>query len=90
MNTLERTKRVVADCLGEDIGDIKPESRLMQDLGAQSLELLELAFLLEQEFGMPFEVDELIPDTRRHGRERLERLTVADIVAILDSKLGEK
>ena len=90
MNTLERTKRVVADCLGEDVGDIKPESRLMQDLGAQSLELLELAFLLEQEFGMPLEVDELIPDARRHGREMLERLTVADIVAILDGKLGDR
>jgi acyl carrier protein len=90
MNTLERTKRVVADCLGEDVGDIKPESRLMQDLGAQSLELLELAFLLEQEFGVPLEVDELIPDARQHGREMLERLTVADIVAILDGKLGDQ
>jgi len=88
MSTLERTKQVVADCLGEDVGEIRAESRLVPDLGAQSMELLELAFLLEREFGVPLEVEELIPDAREHGRALLERLTVADIAAVLDAKLA--
>lgn len=86
MSTLERTMRVVADCLGEDAGTVKPDSRLILDLGAGSLELLELAFLLEQEFGIPLDVDELIPDVRQQGRAALERLTVADIAAVLEGK----
>lgn len=88
MSTLERTKQVVAECLGEDVGEIRAESRLIPDLGAQSMELLELAFLLEREFGVPLEVDELIPDVREHGRALLERVTVADIAAVLDAKLA--
>ncbi len=86
-STLERTKKVIAYCLGQDVADIRPESRLVTDLGAESIDLLELLFLLEQEFHIDLQSDELIPDKRDQRKEVVERLTVADVAAVLQGKL---
>ena len=37
---------------------IRMESGLMQDLGAESLDLLDLSFLIEETFGVTIEADE--------------------------------
>jgi acyl carrier protein len=42
----------VAEVLALSPAEVKPASRLMTDLGADSLDLVELMFLLEQEFGI--------------------------------------
>ncbi|MFH2008173.1 MAG: acyl carrier protein [bacterium] len=47
---LTRVKRCVAEVLALDAAKIQPASRLMQDLGAESLDLVELMYLLENEF----------------------------------------
>jgi acyl carrier protein len=88
MSTLERTKKVVALCLGWEVADIRPESRLVSDLGAESIDLLELLFLLEREFEINLQSDELIPDGREARKAVVERLTVADVAAVLEAKLA--
>jgi len=47
---LTRVKRCVAEVLALDAAKIEPASRLMEDLGAESLDLVELMYLLENEF----------------------------------------
>jgi acyl carrier protein len=49
---VERVARRVAEVLALSPEEVKPGSRLMTDLGADSLDLVELMFLLEQEFGI--------------------------------------
>ena len=53
----ERTNKVIAEQLGVDVGDIKPEASFIEDLGADSLDTVELVMALEEEF----EIE--IPDT---------------------------
>jgi acyl carrier protein len=51
-DVVARVGRRVAEVLALSPADVKPESRLMTDLDADSLDLVELMFLLEQEFGI--------------------------------------
>lgn len=49
-DTIERVRRCVAEVLALDVGEVAAESRLITDLGAESLDLVELMYLLENEF----------------------------------------
>ena len=44
---------MIADQLGKDVSEIKPESRLIEDLKADSLDVVELTMALEEEFELP-------------------------------------
>jgi len=52
----EAVKRIVADQLGADIEKVVPEADFVEDLGADSLDTVELVMALEEEF------DQEIPD----------------------------
>ena len=43
---------IVAEALGRDPLEVKPESILMADLGAESLDFLDIVFKLERQFGI--------------------------------------
>ena len=49
-NIVERVKKIVAEQLGVNEGDIKNESSFVDDLGADSLGTVELVMALEEEF----------------------------------------
>lgn len=46
----EATRKIVAEALGREDGEVKLESILMEDLGAESLDFLDIVFRLEREF----------------------------------------
>ena len=51
METVEqRVKKIAAEQLGVNDADIKPESTFVDDLGADSLDTVELDMALEEEF----------------------------------------
>jgi acyl carrier protein len=41
---------MIADSLAVDAGEVTPESRLIDDLGADSLDFVDLVFAIEKEF----------------------------------------
>jgi acyl carrier protein len=47
-----RVKKIVAEQLSVDEADVKPESSFIDDLGADSLDTVELVMALEEEFGV--------------------------------------
>jgi acyl carrier protein len=47
-----QTRRIVAESLGRSEADVKLSSVLMSDLGAESLDFLDIVFRLEREFGI--------------------------------------
>ncbi len=49
-NIVERAKKIVAEQLGVNEADIKNESSFVDDLGADSLDTVELVMALEEEF----------------------------------------
>ena len=62
MSTIfERIKPIVVEQLGVEEADIKPAASFVEDLGADSLDLVELVMSLEEEFSTPSKKIE-IPD----------------------------
>ena len=51
-STYERLKKIVVEQLGVDEDEVKPEASFVEDLNADSLDLVELIMSLEEEFGM--------------------------------------
>ncbi len=49
-NIEQRVKKIVAEQLGVNEAEIKPESSFAGDLGADSLDTVELVMALEEEF----------------------------------------
>jgi acyl carrier protein len=49
-NVDQRVKKIVAEQLGVNESEIKSESRFVDDLGADSLDTVELVMALEEEF----------------------------------------
>jgi acyl carrier protein len=52
MNVAEKVKEIIADALYADVATIKEESGLITDLGAESIDFLDIVFRLEQEFSI--------------------------------------
>jgi len=73
-NVEQKVKSIIADQLGVGEDEIKPESSFIEDLGADSLDIVELVMAMEEEF----EVE--IPD------EEAENIkTVADATNYINS-----
>ena len=51
-NIEQRVKKIVAEQLGVNEADVKNESSFVDDLGADSLDTVELVMALEDEFGI--------------------------------------
>ncbi len=56
--TFDRLKKIIVEQLGVDEGDVKPEASFVDDLNADSLDLVELIMSLEEEFGMEISDEE--------------------------------
>lgn len=50
MSIEERVKKIIVDQLGADAAQVKPEASFIEDLGADSLDTVELVMALEEEF----------------------------------------
>jgi len=57
----ERLKKIVMEQLGVDENEVVPSANFVDDLGADSLDLVELIMSLEEEFSSPSQKVE-IPD----------------------------
>ncbi len=55
----ERVNSIVTDQLGVDKESLSPEANLLDDLGADSLDVVELVMALEEEFGIEVPDDDV-------------------------------
>jgi len=70
----DRVKKIIIEQLGVEDGEVVPSASFIDDLGADSLDLVELMMSLEEEFSNPSRKVE-IPD---EDAEKI--LTVQDVV----------
>ena len=70
-----QVKKIVVDHLGIDEAKVTPESKFIDDLGADSLDTVELVMAFEEEFGSE------ISDS-----EAEKILTVGDAVKFIEGK----
>ena len=59
----QKVNSVVASALGLEDDEITATSHLINDLGAESIDFLDITFRLEREFGIKIPRDELFPET---------------------------
>lgn len=72
---IDKIKAILAEELDVEVSEIKEESRIQEDLGADSLSVMEIVMALEEEF------DVEIPDS-----VTAKIKTVKDIVDFLEAK----
>ncbi|UCF16537.1 MAG: acyl carrier protein [Phycisphaerales bacterium] len=58
---LEQVREVMVDALGVDDDEVTLEATLMGDLGAESIDFLDIVFRLEKAFGIKIPREELFP-----------------------------
>ncbi len=75
----ERVKKIIVEQLGVEENKVVPEASFVEDLGADSLDTVELVMALEEQF------DTEIPD-----EDAQKILTVKDAVEYVSSKVLEK
>jgi len=73
----ERVKRIVVEQLGVDDKEVVPSANFVDDLGADSLDLVELIMSLEEEFSNPSRKVE-IPD-----EDAQKIVTIQDVIDYL-------
>ena len=76
--TQDKIRSIIASKLGLDESEITPEKNLSNDLGADSLDVVELSMDLEREFNLKFED----ADT-----EKIE--TVADLYKLIEEYVNK-
>src|SRR5215204_6647868 len=57
-----KVQAVLVDALGVDDDEIKPDSVIRDDLGAESIDFLDIMFRLEKAFGIKIPKGELMPE----------------------------
>lgn len=58
---LEQVREVLVDALGVDDDEVTGQATLMGDLGAESIDFLDIVFRLEKQFGIKIPREELFP-----------------------------
>ena len=78
MSTADKVKSIIVEQLGVDEDEVTMEASFTDDLGADSLDIVELVMAFEEEFGIE------IPD------EDAEKIgTVNDAVTYIDQHAGD-
>jgi acyl carrier protein len=62
-----KVKATLADALNADEDQVTPGARLQADLGAESIDFLDIVFRLEREFGIKIPRGELFPESIFQG-----------------------
>lgn len=57
-----KVKAALMDALGVDEDEVTPEATMVGDLGAESIDFLDIVFKLEKAFGINIPREELFPD----------------------------
>lgn len=74
----DKVKSIIVEQLGVNEEQVVPDAKFIEDLGADSLDTVELVMAFEEEFSIE------VPD------EEAEKLqTVGDVVSYIDSNKGE-
>ena len=71
----ERVKDIIVEQLSVNADQVTPEAKFIEDLGADSLDVVELVMAFEEEFGVE------VPD-----EEAEKLLTVGDVIKYIEDK----
>lgn len=86
---LQKVCELVAQTLRVKVEDVKPDASLPNDLGAESIDLLELRFLLEKNFKVPLSEKEIRAAAQgKSAADISKNLTSRAIAREISKRLG--
>ena len=74
----DKVRDVLVDALGADDEEIVSDAKLVSDLGAESIDFLDIVFRLEKSFGIKIEQGEMIPDNVLQDSQYIQDGKVTD------------
>lgn len=74
----EKVKEIIVEQLGVNAEQVTPEAKFIEDLGADSLDIVELVMAFEEQLGVE------VPD---EDAEKLQ--SVADVIRYIEEKQGK-
>jgi acyl carrier protein len=77
MADYDKIKSIIVEQLGVDESEVNPEAHFINDLGADSLDTVELVMALEEEFGVEISDEDA---------EKIQ--TVADVIKFIEKLKG--
>jgi acyl carrier protein len=75
MENFDKLKEILVDVLGVEEDNVKPESKFVEDLGADSLDLVELIMAFEDKFAIEIS-----------DEEAEKMVTVKDVLDYIEAK----
>ena len=78
MSVEQRVKEIIVEQLGVNESEVKPEAKFVDDLGADSLDLVELVMALEEEY-----------NTEISDEDAEKILTVGDAIAYIKGHVSQ-
>lgn len=72
----EKCSAIIADMLGISVDDVKLDSDIVNGLGADSLDVIQMLNAMEEEYGFSFTDDEIVSIK-----------TVGDVVALIEKRV---
>jgi acyl carrier protein len=82
---LDHVKTSIVTALGTQADELAPETRLFEDLGVDSVDLLDISYELERLTGCELELTELF---RRQDAQPGRDLTVSQLAGIIKTRLA--
>ncbi len=74
----EKVREVLVDALGVDEDEVEPKAALGEDLGAESIDYLDISFRLEKAFGIKIEQGEMIPESALQNPDYVQDGKITD------------
>ena len=56
---LERVRQLIAESMDIDVEDVQPDSDIIKDIGADSLDIVEMLMIVEEEWGIAVDDDDM-------------------------------
>ena len=84
----DKVQDVLVEALGVDKDEVSPDAKLKADLGAESIDYLDIAFQLEKAFTIKVEQKEFSQNMQSGGGDEDEDVTVDKVVKFVMTKVA--
>ena len=90
MSTFETVAGIIADTCDIEPATIRPESHVINDLGIDSLDFLDVAFAIDKAFGIKMPLEQWTQDVNDGKKTTDEYFVLGNLCANIDALVAAK
>jgi len=87
-NTFGTVAEIISSTSDVPLDDIKPDSHIMKDLGVDSLAFLDIAFEIDQRFGIKMPIEDWMQDVNEGHADSAEYFLVGKLCNRIDGLIS--